>query len=177
MSETSKLHKARATRSKGVLIITCSTSRARLLASGENLTDPSGDLIESRMKEHGHVVFGRRLLPDNQEILLSTLTDALQNPGVDTVIVTGGTGISQDDITIEVAERLFDKRLPGFGEIFRRISYDEMGSAAVLTRATAGIASRKPIFCIPGSPDAVRKALDKLILPEIPHILKHAQGS
>lgn len=109
--------------------------------------------------------------------MLSTLREALQDPEVDSIIVTGGTGISEDDVTIEVAEQLFDKELPGFGEFFRRISYDEIGSAALLTRAAAGIASRKPVFCIPGSTDAVARALDKLILPELPHILLHSQGS
>lgn len=176
MSKTSELHKAGATRGKGIFIITCSTSRYRLLESGAELEDPSGDLIESKMKEHGHNVCGRKLLPDDQTILSSALSDALRNPDIDSIIVTGGTGISPDDVTVEVAERMFDKKLPGFGEILRRISYDEIGSSVVLTRATAGIVSKKPVFCIPGSPDAVKRSLDKLILPELPHILKHAQG-
>ena len=176
MSETSKAHKAGSTKSRGVLVVTCSTSRSHLSTSGSEFSDPSGDLVESMMKEQGHVISGRKLVPDDQTILLSTLSDALRDPAVDTVIITGGTGISQDDVTVEVAERLFDKRLPGFGEILRRISYDEIGSAALLTRATAGIASGKPIFCIPGSPDAVKRSLERLILPELGHILKHAQG-
>jgi len=176
MSETSRIHKAGAAPSKGTLIITCSTSRFRQEKSGEKPSDPSGDLIENRMKEHGHSVRGRRLVPDDEKILLSTLSEALKNPEVDSIIVTGGTGVSQDDITIEVAERVFEKKLPGFGEALRRISYDEIGSPAILTRATAGIALKKPIFCIPGSPDAVKRSLDKLILPELAHILKHAHG-
>ena len=176
MSKTSKLHKAGAAPAKGIFIITCSTSRYRLLESGAAPEDPSGDLIESQMKEHGHTVCERKLLPDDQKILSSALLDALGNPNIDSIIVTGGTGISPDDVTVEVAERMFDKKLPGFGEILRRISYDDIGSSAVLTRATAGIVSKKPIFCIPGSPDAVKRSLDKLILPELPHILKHAQG-
>jgi len=176
MSETSKAHKAGSTKSRGVLIITCSTSRSHLSKSGSEFSDPSGDLIESMMKEQGHVIRGRRVVPDDQTILLSTLSEALRDSDVDTVVITGGTGISQDDVTIEAVERLFEKRLPGFGEILRRISYDEIGSAALLTRATAGIASGKPIFCIPGSPDAVKRSLERIILPELGHILKHAQG-
>jgi len=177
MSETSKLHKAKATGARGVLVITCSTSRAHhQQESGHTPPDPSGDLIESKLKEHGHTVHARKLVPDDQKILRSTLDDALEDPKVDSIIVTGGTGISEDDVTIEVAQQLFDKELPGFGEFLRRISYDEIGSAALLTRATAGIASKKPIFCIPGSPDAVGRAIDRLILPELPHILSHAKG-
>ncbi|MEM2942423.1 MAG: MogA/MoaB family molybdenum cofactor biosynthesis protein [Candidatus Bathyarchaeia archaeon] len=177
MSETSRIHKSKARNARGVLVVTCSTSRSRHRQGSGCVQDPSGDLIESRLREHGHRVHSRRLLPDDRDILLSTLREALQDPEVDSIIVTGGTGISEDDVTIEVAEQLFDKELPGFGEFFRRISYDEIGSAALLTRAAAGIASRKPVFCIPGSTDAVARALDKLILPELPHILLHSQGS
>jgi len=178
MSETSELHKSKAAKARGVLIVTCSTSRAHhQQESSHSPPDPSGDLIESRLKEHGHTVHARKLVPDDQKILHSTLTDALQNPEVDSIIITGGTGISEGDVTIEVAGRLFDKELPGFGEFLRRISYDEIGSAALLTRAAAGIASKKPIFCIPGSPDAVGRALDRLILLELSHILSHAQGN
>jgi len=177
MSETSRTHKSEAAPSSGILIVTCSTSRFRLAESGEKYSDPAGDIIEHLVRESGHKVCKRTLVPDSSKILLSTLLEAIQNPDVDSIIITGGTGISPDDVTVEIVERLFDKALPGFGEAFRRISYDEIGSPAILTRATAGIASKKPIFCIPGSPDAVKKSLDKLILPELAHILKHARGS
>jgi molybdenum cofactor biosynthesis protein B len=176
MSETSKLHREGAAKSKGILIVTCSSSRAALANAGEKFSDPSGELIEKMMKENGHHVYERKLIPDDSEIIKTTLTDALQKDVIDTIIVTGGTGISEKDVTIEVAQKLFEKELPGFGEIFRKISFDEIGSAAILTRAKAGIVSNKPIFCIPGSPDAVKRSLDKLVIPELPHILKHAQG-
>lgn len=176
MSKTSKIHRQGAEKSKGILIITCSSSRAALKNSGKEFSDPSGELIEKIMKENGHHVYERKLIPDDSEIIKATLTDALQKDVIDTIIVTGGTGISEKDVTIEVAQKLFEKELPGFGEIFRKISFDEIGSAAILTRAMAGIASNKPIFCIPGSPDAVKRSLDKLVIPELPHILKHAQG-
>jgi molybdenum cofactor biosynthesis protein B len=176
MSETSKLHREGARKSKGILIITCSSSRAALANSGKEFSDPSGEMIEKMLKENGHHVYQRKLISDDSEIINAILTDALQKDLIDTIIVTGGTGISEKDVTIEVAQKLFEKELPGFGEIFRKISYDEIGSAAILTRAMAGIASNKPIFCIPGSPDAVKRSLDKLVIPELPHILKHAQG-
>ena len=176
MSKTSKLHQEGAAKSKGILIITCSSSRAALANSGKVFSDPSGELIEKMMKENGHQIYERKLIPDDSETINGILTDALQKDVIDTIIVTGGTGISEKDVTIEVAQKLFEKELPGFGEIFRKISYDEIGSAAILTRAMAGIASNKPIFCIPGSPDAVKRSLDKLVIPELSHILKHAQG-
>jgi molybdenum cofactor biosynthesis protein B len=94
---------------------------------------------------------------------------------LDVAIFSGGTGITPSDITIETVSPFFEKTLPGFGEFFRRISYDKVGSAAVLSRAVAGVAKGKAIFCIPGSPDAVKTAVEMLILPEAPHIVKHAR--
>ena len=94
---------------------------------------------------------------------------------LDVAIFSGGTGITPTDITIETVLPFLDKVLPGFGEFFRRISFDHVGSAAVLSRAIAGVAKGKAFFCIPGSPDAVKTALEMLILPEAPHIVKHAR--
>ncbi len=94
---------------------------------------------------------------------------------LDVAIFSGGTGITPTDITIETVLPFLDKVLPGFGEFFRRISYDNVGSAAVLSRAVAGVAKGKAIFCIPGSPDAVKTSVEMLILPEAPHIVKHAR--
>jgi molybdenum cofactor biosynthesis protein B len=94
---------------------------------------------------------------------------------VDAAIFCGGTGITHSDVTIETVTPFMEKTLPGFGEIFRQLSYHEIGSAAVMSRAIAGISEGKSIFCIPGSPNAVRLCLEKLILPEAGHISKHAQ--
>ena len=101
--------------------------------------------------------------------------EALQNKDVMAVIVCGGTGIAPKDVTIETVTPMLRKNLPGFGELFRKLSYDNIGSAAILSRAVAGIANGKAVFCIPGSIDAVRLCLDKLILPETGHIVKHAR--
>jgi molybdenum cofactor biosynthesis protein B len=101
---------------------------------------------------------------------------ALQSQKVDAVITCGGTGISPSDVTIETVELLLDKQLSGFGEIFRWLSYDEIGSAAVMTRAMAGVAKGKVVFCLPGSPQAVRLCVERLILPEVGHIILHARG-
>jgi len=100
---------------------------------------------------------------------------ALGLTDIDVAIFSGGTGITPTDITIETVSPFFEKTLPGFGEFFRRISFERVGSAAVLTRAVAGVAKGKALFCIPGSPDAVRVAAEMLILPEAPHIVKHAR--
>jgi molybdenum cofactor biosynthesis protein B len=94
---------------------------------------------------------------------------------VDAAIFCGGTGITSTDITIETVTPFLEKILHGFGEIFRRLSYDEIGSSAVLSRALAGVAKGKAVFCIPGSPNAVRLSLEKLILPETGHIVRHAR--
>jgi molybdenum cofactor biosynthesis protein B len=96
---------------------------------------------------------------------------------LDAAIFCGGTGIAPSDVTIETVTPLLQKVLPGFGEIFRRLSFDEIGSGAVLSRAIAGVVNGKAVFCVPGSPNAVKLCMEKLILPESPHIVKHARES
>jgi molybdenum cofactor biosynthesis protein B len=100
---------------------------------------------------------------------------AIDRTDIDVLVFCGGTGITHSDVTIETVSSFLEKSLPGFGEIFRRLSFDEIGSAAVLSRAVAGLAKGKAIFCIPGSPNAVQLCLSKLILPEAGHIVKHAR--
>ena len=90
-------------------------------------------------------------------------------------MVCGGTGVSKSDVTIEAVEPLMEKALPGFGELLRLLSYRRVGAAAMLTRASAGVARGKAIFCVPGSPDAARLAAEELIAPEAPHVVKHAR--
>jgi molybdenum cofactor biosynthesis protein B len=99
----------------------------------------------------------------------------LNSAELDAVIFCGGTGIAPKDVTIESVQPFLEKTLPGFGEIFRRLSYDKVGSAAVMSRAVAGVAKGKALFCIPGSPDAVQVSVETLILSEAPHIVRHAR--
>lgn len=139
------------------------------------MEDVSGDLIESLLKKAGHAVSFRRIIPDDRALIKDSLQRALVSANVDAIVLCGGTGIASSDVTIETLSPLLEKTLHGFGEIFRRLSFDEIGSAAVLSRAVAGVAKGKAIFCIPGSPDAVKLCLEKLILPEIAHIVKHAR--
>jgi molybdenum cofactor biosynthesis protein B len=126
------------------------------------------------MSNIGHRVVSRVLISDSQRELSREIKRAAKLPKVDSIVVCGGTGITRKDVTIEVAERLLDKRIPGFGEMFRRLSFDEVGSAAILTRALAGVVDGKVLFCLPGSINAVRLAMSRLILPEIGHMVKHA---
>ncbi len=117
----------------------------------------------------------RVLLPDDAKRLRSTLSRALRKADLDVVVLTGGTGVSTTDVTIETVRPFFAKEIEGFGEIFRSVSYKKIGAAAALSRATAGVAKGKVIMCLPGSPDAVRTALD-LFLGEVPHVLHLAKG-
>ncbi len=175
MSETTRMHKAHAPKKLNFAIFTCSTSRYRALQKGEVTTDVSGEMIESLLKAAGHVVVFRRIVSDDKTMIDHAVKAVLDNPGVDAAIFSGGTGITKSDLTIETVSVFFEKVLPGFGEIFRRISYDQVGSAAVMSRAVAGTAKGKVLFCIPGSPDAVQISVEMLILPEAPHIVRHAR--
>jgi molybdenum cofactor biosynthesis protein B len=145
------------------------------LQKGEVATDVSGETIEGLLKAAGHVVFFRRVVADDKVMIEHAVKSVLDNPGVDAAIFCGGTGITHSDVTIETVSVFFEKTLPGFGEIFRRLSFDKVGSAAVMSRAVAGVAQGKALFCIPGSPDAVRVSVERLISPEAGHIVKHAR--
>lgn len=175
MSESSKIHKAHAPKSLNFAVFICSTSRYQSLQKGEEFTDPSGDSIMALLRAAGHVVLFKRIVSDDKEMIEHAVKSVLDNPGVDAAIFCGGTGITHTDVTIETVSPFFEKSLPGFGEIFRRLSYDKVGSAAVMSRAVAGAARGKALFCIPGSPDAVRVSVELLISNEAPHIVKHAR--
>ncbi|MEM3516927.1 MAG: molybdenum cofactor biosynthesis protein B [Candidatus Bathyarchaeia archaeon] len=175
MSETSIKHKAEAPKKLKIVILTCSDSNYLNLKKGEKIEDISGDLIEKLIKEAGYEIYQRALLPDNLVLIKEKVKEVLYLKDVDAIIITGGTGISRKDVTIEAVNELIEKDLPGFGELFRKLSYEKIGSAAILTRALAGLAKSKVIFCLPGSPDAVKLAVSSLIIPELPHIIKHAK--
>ncbi|MGQ9551796.1 MAG: MogA/MoaB family molybdenum cofactor biosynthesis protein [Candidatus Bathycorpusculaceae bacterium] len=175
MSETTRKHKAEAPKTLNFGIFVCSSSRYQLLKRGEKMNDVSGDLVESMLKSAGHTVLFRKIVPDDEALIAEGVRTALESPDLDAVIFCGGTGIAPSDVTIETVSLYLEKVLPGFGEIFRRLSFDRVGSAAVLSRAIAGVARGKALFCIPGSPDAAKVSLERLILPEVSHIVKHAR--
>jgi len=176
MSETARKHKAEAPKKLNFAVIICSSSRYRNFKERKPVEDPSGDLIVKTLQKAGHTVSSREILPDDKVLIGKYVGGALGSEEVDAVILCGGTGISPKDVTIEAVRPMLVKTLPGFGELFRKLSFDEIGSAAILTRALAGVADQgKAVFCIPGSPQAVGLVLERLILPEVGHILKHAR--
>ncbi|MDX1993703.1 MAG: molybdenum cofactor biosynthesis protein B [bacterium] len=133
-------------------------------------TDQNRHYIERRMVELGHQVAAYRLIKDEPDQVLAVLDELAGMPGVRLVLFNGGTGIAPRDTTYDVISRKLEKPLPGFGELFRMLSYSEVGAAAMLSRATAGVYKGTLIFSMPGSPNAVEVALEKLILPEINHL-------
>ncbi len=175
MSASSRKHKADAPTSINFALVMCSTSRFARAEEGRPFDDPSGALIAQKLKKAGHKLVFQALVPDDQEMIQRAVRKALETGDVEAVVLCGGTGIASTDVTIEAVTPMLKKVLPGFGELFRRISYESIGSAAIMTRSVAGISEGKAIFCIPGSIDAVKLCLDKLILPETAHIVKHAR--
>lgn len=134
-------------------------------------SDLGGRGIVAALEAAGHRVVARAIVRDEPTAIESRLREWLRAGRAEVVITTGGTGIALRDTTVEVVERLLDKRLDGFGELFRMLSYREVGAAAMLSRAVAGLAGRVALFALPGSPDAVRLAMAELVLPELPHLL------
>jgi len=177
LSETSKKHKEKAPKQLNFAVITISTSRYRASQTGKPVTDESRDLILNLLKNNGHTLVVQRLITDDKTMIQKTMREMLDSSQVEAIISTGGTGITPADVTIEAVRPLIEKELPGFGELFRHLTFQEIGSAAVLSRALAGVAKGKIIFCLPGSPHAVKLCLERLILPETAHIVLHAHGT
>jgi len=163
-------HKAKGKRSIRCFVVTVSDTR------DEN-TDASGQLIKSQLAHEGHDLAGYRIVKDEPAEIDRLLRETIANPAVEAIIVNGGTGISPRDGTYEVVVKLLDKRLDGFGEIFRYLSYLDIGSAALMSRAVAGSAQGKIVISLPGSKGAVSLALEKLIVPELRHMVSQLQGA
>ncbi len=144
-------------------IVTMSDTRTRE-------TDTSGQTLQAALTQAGHEIVRYELVKDEPEHIAVLIRD-LETSGCQVIITNGGTGIARRDSTFEVVDSLLEKRLPGFGEIFRMLSYEDIGPAAMLSRATAGVYRGCLIFCLPGSTAAVQLALDKLIVPELRHIV------
>jgi molybdopterin adenylyltransferase len=133
-------------------------------------TDASGDAIVELLTGVGHVILGRRIVRDDPAAVRDAMLNSLA--GTDAVITTGGTGITARDSTYEALSALLDKRLDGFGELFRMLSYAEIGAAAMLSRAVGGSIGSTAVFALPGSEHAVRLAMTRLILPEVGHVVR-----
>lgn len=133
-------------------------------------TDQNRQYIEKRLGELGHQVAAYRLIKDEPDQVEAVINELTALPGVQIILFNGGTGISPRDTTYDVVSRRLEKTLPGFGELFRMLSYAEVGAAAMFSRATAGVCRGTLIVSMPGSPNAVQVAMEKLILPEINHL-------
>ena len=137
-------------------------------------SDTGGALVAKALAEAGHTVVARRIVRDEPAEIEAALRAALAEEGVRAVLVTGGTGVAPRDVTPETVEPLLERVIPGFGEIFRMLSFEEVGSAAMLSRALAGLARGRVVFVLPGSRGALRLALEQLILPELGHLAAEA---
>jgi molybdopterin adenylyltransferase len=133
-------------------------------------TDSNRHYLETRLGELGHQVAAYRLIKDEPEQVSTVIEELAAMPDVQIILFNGGTGISPRDTTYDVVSRYLEKTLPGFGELFRMLSYQEVGAAAIFSRATAGVYHGTLIFSMPGSPNAVQTAMEKLIIPEINHL-------
>ena len=158
-------HKATSPASVRCYVLTISDTRT-------TTNDTSGIAITELLEASGHEVSGRGIVRDDPEAIRSAIQDQLDDPAAQVIITTGGTGITSRDSTYEVVCNLFEKRLEGFGELFRMLSFQEIGPSAMLSRACAGTAQGKIIASLPGSENAVRLAMTKLLLPELGHLVR-----
>jgi len=157
-------HRSADLRQVGCAVITASDTRTLE-------TDESGALLVSLLTGAGHQAPFRRVVPDQPAAILAAVAEAESVAGVRAILLNGGTGIAPRDRTFEAVAALIERPLPGFGELFRMLSFRQVGSAAMLSRATAGVRGQFVLFALPGAPDAVRLALEELILPELGHLV------
>ena len=160
-------HKAQAPATVACYVVTVSDTRTMD-------TDASGRAIADLLEAAGHKVVGRALVRDDPEMVRGTIERQLANPDVRVIITTGGTGIASRDSTYEAVTALLDKRLDGFGELFRMLSFEQIGAAAMLSRACAGLVAGRIVVALPGSEAAVRLALERLLIPELGHLVREA---
>ncbi|HEX7392670.1 MAG TPA: MogA/MoaB family molybdenum cofactor biosynthesis protein [Thermoplasmata archaeon] len=161
-------HRSKAPKSVRVAIITVSDTRTEA-------DDSSGNAIVELLKGSGHQVLRRIIVKDDVQEIQKSIRELIEDEQVQAVITNGGTGVAKRDVTLEAIGPFQEKAVPGFGELFRALSYEEIGSAAFMSRAAAFITEGKVVFCLPGSEKAVRLAVSKLIAPEIGHVVWEAQ--
>ncbi|MFD1038140.1 molybdenum cofactor biosynthesis protein B [Virgibacillus byunsanensis] len=151
------------------MIITVSDTRT-------DKTDKSGNLMVKLLEQAGHRIVLKEIVPDERSAIKNMIDTGRNNQDVDVILTNGGTGVSFRDVTIETIKNMLDKEMSGFGELFRMLSYQEdIGSAAILSRALAGVSNHTVIFATPGSSGAVKLAMNKLILPELSHTVKEVK--
>ena len=168
MPATHEEHKAQGPPSVRCAVITVSDTRT--LAN-----DTGGQSVIDHLQAAGHSIVARKIIPDEPAQMRPLLQMLAQRDDLDAILMTGGTGIASRDQTFETVSELLEKALPGYGEVFRMLSYQEIGAAAVLSRAIGGLIGRKLVLTMPGSPAAVRLAMEKIIIPELPHLIREAR--
>jgi molybdenum cofactor biosynthesis protein B len=164
---TPREHRAHAPASVACFVLTISDTRTPE-------TDTGGQVVRDLLARAGHTLVGSAIARDEPADVQRIVREQCANPGVQAVILSGGTGITSRDSTFEAVEALLDKHLPGFGELFRMLSYQEIGPAAMLSRAQAGVRAGRIVVSLPGSPNACRLAMDKLVIPELGHLVREA---
>ena len=137
------------------------------------MDDDTGNAIEKMIKQTGHKVMEHAVVPDIEHRIIEKLDDLVKDKDIDAIVFNGGTGLALYDVTVEAVRPKFKKEIIGFNSLFMSLSYLEVGASAMLSRATAGVIEKTAVFCIPGSPSSSKLAMEKLILPEIGHIVKH----
>ena len=161
-------HKKQAPRCVTLGIISVSTTRALI-------DDTSGQWIREQAEEKGHKVVFHQVIPDDAAKISAMLKEKIKESKPQVILMSGGTGITKKDVTIEAVSPLFSKELSAFGPLFAKLSMEEIDSAAIMSRATAGVIDNTVVFCMPGSLNACRLACSKLIFPELGHLVKHLQ--
>ncbi|MFX0001404.1 MAG: molybdenum cofactor biosynthesis protein B [Candidatus Hermodarchaeota archaeon] len=169
-------HKKKAPKEINLALIIVSTSRFKELKSGKTTTDKTIPKVERLLKNNLSISLTcTKIIPDSEEYINKILIELMKDDTIDSIIFSGGTGLSPKDITFETLEPRLEKKIDGFGELFRSLSYNEIGTSAMLSRATAGILrgkkKNKVVFLLPGSPNAVRLAMENIIIHELGHIL------
>ena len=164
---TPREHRAHAPTSVACFVLTISDTRTPE-------TDTGGGVVRDLLTRAGHTLVGSAITKDEPADVQRIVREQCANPAVQALILSGGTGITSRDSTFEAVQALLDKHLPGFGELFRMLSYQEIGPAAMLSRAHAGVRGGRIVVSLPGSPNACRLALEKLVLPELGHLVREA---
>jgi len=168
-----KEHLEAAPKELSFFVITISSSRYAKVVNREPVEDESGDVMKEIILKSNHKVSGYAIVPDDKWKILKAVVSSLERDDVDVIVTTGGTGYTPNDVTVETIRPILDREVTGFGEVFRFLSLNdpEVRGAAFLTKATAGVVKDKAIFVLPGSPAAVRLAMEKLVIPESPHLV------
>ena len=160
-------HKEEAPSSVSCAVVTISDSRTEE-------DDESGLLLKQKLADSGHRIIAYSIIKDDAGAISQKLKELLTQQELEVIITSGGTGVGRRDVTVETVSPILDKKLDGFGELFRSLTYQEIGTGSIMSRAIAGVAGGKVIICLPGSPAATNLAMDKIILPEIGHMVREA---